>query len=358
MTSRGIKKTVVRSPVPRPPLVVPVPTPAWRYERAEGYRKSIVRIYCRNEGVSGDIGSGVFIQWNGWPVVLTARHVVKDAKSIDVEFFEGRKTHARVLHEDAMWDAAVLEPIGNIEGISPAEIEFGNAAMQNAGDRLESCGYGPDGRLACNHGLFVGYRRSSQSLAGPDDWMVVSGHARQGDSGGPIFNRNGRIIGVIWGTDGETVIGVQAGRLHLLLDAAVRPSERNPAPHVPNPTSLVRIPTPAKEADATVNADYGCAVGGTCDLAAAKKKEPLLKWRRETQNRDDAQDARIEALIELQERQVHAANPTPAANGSDAKIAASDSQDNEKSSPLIAAVCIAGSIGIASALYFLTAKSS
>jgi hypothetical protein len=189
--------------------------------------------------------------------------------------------------------------------------------------------------------------------------MIISGHARQGDSGGPVFNRNGRIIGVIWGTDGETVIGVQAGRLQLLLDAAVPPSERNPAPRAPNLTSLVRIPTPAKETDGTLIADCGCAPGETCDLTAAKKKELILKWRRETQNRDDAQDARIEALIELQERQVHAANSTPATNGSDAKIAVvSNAKENEKPSPLVAAVCMAGSIGIASALYFLTAKSS
>ena len=338
-------------------IVTPVPTPAWRYETAEGYRQSVVRIYCRNDAKSGDIGSGVFLQWNGRPVVLTARHVVADAKTINLEFFDGRKRDARVLRCDATWDAAVLEPIGDTQGIPPAEIEFGNRAMQNAGDSLESCGYGPDGRLACNHGAFVGYRRSSASLAGPDDWMIVSGHARQGDSGGPIFNSNGRVVGVIWGYDpgkpnrerpqpvAATIAGVQAGRLHLLLDAAV--------PEAIQPTALVdvRVPTPAKEGDATCNSGCDCAAG-VCDLTA-KKKEPILKWRRETQHRDDAQDARIEALIALQEQQ---ARSTPPVN--DAKIVPTPAKEAEKSSMLAMLLVVAGSLAVGGVFCSVTKKKT
>jgi hypothetical protein len=126
--------------------------------------------------------------------------------------------------------------------------------MQHEGDRLESCGYGPDGRLACNSGLFLGYRRSAQAPQGPDDWMVLSGHARGGDSGGPVFNAQNRLVGVLWGTDGREVVAVQAGRLHSLLDAAV-PETSLPAPVRPKvePQSLSglanRVPTPAKPAE-------------------------------------------------------------------------------------------------------------
>ena len=135
--------------------------------------------------------------------------------------------------------------------VRPADVEMGDAAMQHEGSRLESCGYGPDGKLACNTGLFLGYKRSTQAKNGPDDWMEISGHARSGDSGGPIFNRQGRVVGVLWGTDGEHVVGVQAGRIHQLLDAAVPAAvqqkalvslsiiERRPTPPLPGPEPAV-----------------------------------------------------------------------------------------------------------------------
>ena len=50
----------------------------------------------------------------------------------------------------------------------------------------------------------------------------MSGPARRGDSGGPIFNDRGRVVGILWGTDGKTVIGVQAGRLHVALEEATK----------------------------------------------------------------------------------------------------------------------------------------
>ncbi len=198
-----------------------IPHPAWRYERAEGHRAAVVRIYCEEAAHGRSIGSGTLVRWNGRVVVLTARHVVRGAVKIVVELCT-RKTHeARVLKTDPTWDCAVLELMGRPVGVPVAEIELGPNATQKDGDRLESCGYGPDGQLAVNSGLFRGYRRSAAAPRGPDDWMVISGHARPGDSGGPVFNARGRLVGVLWGTDGEEVVCVQAGRLHVLLEEAV-----------------------------------------------------------------------------------------------------------------------------------------
>jgi thioredoxin 1 len=220
------------------------PSPAWRYESPTGCRAAVVRIYCQDNVRSTSIGSGVVVKWGERILVLTARHVVQDAVKysgkIVVEFFTGKKQQVHVLKADATWDCAILELEGKADGIPAVEVELGDAAMQKPGDRLESCGYGPDGKLACNSGLFLGYKRSGETPNGPDDWMAISGHARGGDSGGPIFNKAGHVVGVLWGTNGSEVIGVQAGRIHVLLDAAV------PEPYVQR-QFLVRQPTAPKQ---------------------------------------------------------------------------------------------------------------
>jgi thiol-disulfide isomerase/thioredoxin len=311
-------------PNPQSPLA---PHPAWRYERPVGHRAAVVRIYCQDDARTRSIGSGTLVKWNGKTVVLSARHVVKDAKSIVVELHNKRTHRARVVAVDAVWDCAVLELDGEPTGVEPAEVERGPAAIQAAGNRLESCGYGPDGRLACNSGLFLGYKRSTQTPAGPDDWFTISGHARGGDSGGGVFNQQGRLVGVLWGTDGQEVVCVQAGRLHKLLDQAVAQQDATQQKSILQPA-----PTPAS---------------------------PLLPWRNETKGRDDAQDTRIEALIALQERQARAAAPTPphVERPIEESNKASVNTD-DRASPLLAAVVILASLTVGGVFCSLTKKKA
>ena len=141
---------------------------------------------------------------------------------------------------------------------------------------------------------------------GPDDWFTISGHARGGDSGGGVFNEQGQLVGVLWGTDGQEVVCVQAGRLHKLLDQAVVQEDAAQQKSI-----LQRVPTPAKPPP---NSD--CCPGGDCaavDRGRRRVEESgrCCRGASETKSRDDAQDARIEALIELQERQAKAAVPAP-----------------------------------------------
>jgi thiol-disulfide isomerase/thioredoxin len=349
------------------------PSPAWRYEAPLAHRAAVVRIYCQDDSRTRSIGSGTLVRWAGRVMVLTARHVVADAKSIVVELATGKRYYGSILKCDATWDCAVLELQGAPGDLPAVEVQLGQAAMLHDGDRLESCGYGPDARLAVNSGRFLGYRRSEKTPNGPDDWIEISGHARPGDSGGPIFNSRGRVVGVLWGTNGEVVVGVQAGRLHLLLDAATTPAvERKIIERksfVLTSYEIERHPT-APKADETGDCPNGCQ-NGSCarpilpgplpyepyvSEANSKNAGPLLPWRNETQRRDDAQDARIRALIELQERQARESAPkAEAAPSVDVKAAPAK---KDEASPLVAGACILAAVGIAAALYFLTAKGS
>jgi hypothetical protein len=237
---------------PRGPVVMdgwlkpgPQPTLAWRYDHPTLHRRGVVRVYAELDGRTRQIGSGVIIVWNRRLVVLTARHVVSGAKDIRIWTHRGATYSVRPLNVDATWDCAVLEvPAESVNAVKElaVDIAFGDEAMDLKSGQLESCGYGPDGKLAVNIGNFQRYTRSThQRSDGPDDWFVIAGHARQGDSGGPVFNKAGKVVGVLWGTDGQTVVCVQAGRLHVLLDAAI-PAKQTGFPQTGFPTRPMPAP--------------------------------------------------------------------------------------------------------------------
>ena len=282
------------------------PHAAWRYERPGGYRQAVVRIYCREDGRTRSIGSGVLVRWGERVVVLTARHVVKDAREIIVELCTKKTYYGHVLKVDATWDCAVLQLTGTPEGVVPAEVELGQAAMPADGVRLESCGYGSDNKLAANTGLFKGYRRSSDAKDGPDDWMVISGHARPGDSGGPVFNGRGHVVGVLWGTDGEEVICVQPGRLHVLLTEAVKvyvPRATgdgwHAAPMEGVQTQFQRRPTPpmpGPEPYVAPQAGCDCPPGTSCDQTAGTSGGYLLPYRTEEARKQAAANQQLQDI--------------------------------------------------------------
>lgn len=208
------------------------PHPAWRYEKYAGRYASVVRIRCDLGGGNGALGSGVVVRWGARVVILTAKHVVAGARKIIILPYTRRSYGARVLVVNA-WDCAVLQTDQAMEGVTPAEVATPAESVFVDGDRFESCGLGAEGsQLAVNTGRFIGYRRSARRIDDHDDWFEISGPARQGDSGGPIFNKNGRVAGVLWGTNGNVVVGVQVGRLTEVLNEAVtQQAARNPTPY-------------------------------------------------------------------------------------------------------------------------------
>jgi thioredoxin 1 len=343
------------------------PHPAWRYEQPVGHRAAVVRIYCQDDARTRSIGSGTLVRWGAKKtVVLTARHVVADAKKIIVELFNKKTYKARVLKVDTVWDCAVLELDGRPQGVKAAEVELGDDAMQHEGNRLESCGYGPDGKLAVNTGMFLGYRRSTQAPNGPDDWFEISGHARPGDSGGGVFNERGRLVGVLWGTNGDVVVGVQAGRLHLLLDSALPETieqrafvltqllQRNPTP--PKPAAIESLPPACDSGSGCCPLPGPIADEPPAENTGAKQRDgAVLPWRGKAQQRDEELDARSRNLLEAIEAERRARlaaerSQPPPAQSQPCKPESNDSG----ASPLVAALVIAAALAAGAVFYRVT----
>ena len=157
-------------------------------------------------------GSGTLIKQAGpGGTILTCGHIFNEgAGSISVTFPDGSSYLAELLGVDRQWDLAVLR----IARPRPAAVTIASVAPR-PGQWLKSCGYGRDGRYWCNRGRVRGYVQPEGTSS--FETLEISGMARQGDSGGPIFNDRGELVAVLWGTDGRVVGGTYCGRIRIFL---------------------------------------------------------------------------------------------------------------------------------------------
>ena len=140
----------------------------------------------RAEGV----GSGFIIDASG--LVVTSHHVVEGADAVTVTLQDGRKLEAQVLGADPKTDLALLEVDA---GEALPVVEFGDSERTRIGDWVVAVGnpFGLGGTVTA--GIVSGRGRDLGS--GPyDDFLQVDAPINRGNSGGPLFDRTGRVIGV------------------------------------------------------------------------------------------------------------------------------------------------------------------
>lgn len=177
------------------------------------HRQSVVRIRSQR-GSYAFSGSGVVIEHDGKPAVLTARHVVfENGKpgAVTVYFQDGSKSPASIVKHDDPFDLALLAC--DKYGAAPISVA---AASPKMGEPVAVAGFGPQPHeFRHATGKMIG--RSKPVGRHPADFIDISTPARQGDSGGPFFNEAGEVAGVVWGSTGGTAFGSHAGRLRVFL---------------------------------------------------------------------------------------------------------------------------------------------
>ena len=152
-------------------------------------------------------GSGCYL---GDGLFLTAAHVMRgEAPQALVTFADGRSFNTRLVANDPQYDQALLESTDKPDGGVP--IAGGNAER---GSRLFLGGYSQGPALFWPSTM----RGVCSPVGGPSaDWITTTGQSIPGDSGGPIFDETGCIIGNLWGgSNGETT-GVNCGRTQRFL---------------------------------------------------------------------------------------------------------------------------------------------
>jgi hypothetical protein len=181
---------------------------------------SVVRIIVQEkDGVA--YGSGTLIDVRDQHgLVVTNWHVVRDASGeITVVFPDGFRSAARVLKVDNNWDLAALviwRP--NVQPVPVSTI------APRPGDTLTIAGYG-SGNYRAVTGRCTQYVAPGTNQ--PYEMVELSAQARQGDSGGPIFNDRGELAGVLFGASRGTTSGSYAGRVRWFL-ASLAPELGHP----------------------------------------------------------------------------------------------------------------------------------
>ena len=134
-------------------------------------------------------GSGFFID-GGY--IVTNNHVVDKAKKVTVRLEGGKEIDATVVGVDAKTDLAVIKIDAKL---APASLKWGDSDKSRVGDSVFAVG-SPFG-LGNTVTAGIISARSRDIHSGPyDDYFQVDAPINQGNSGGPLLNAEGRVIGV------------------------------------------------------------------------------------------------------------------------------------------------------------------
>ena len=136
------------------------------------------------------LGSGFVISEDG--LVVTNNHVIEDADEILVNFSDDRSLKATVLGHDEKTDLALLK----VEPEAPLKaLKFGSSDELRIGDWVMAIGnpFGLGGTLTVG----VVSARDRDINSGPyDDYLQTDAAINRGNSGGPLFNMKGEVVGV------------------------------------------------------------------------------------------------------------------------------------------------------------------
>ncbi|EJC80173.1 periplasmic serine protease, Do/DeqQ family [Rhizobium leguminosarum bv. trifolii WSM2297] len=142
-----------------------------------------------NHNVSS-LGSGFVIDPTGY--IVTNNHVIEGADDIEVNFANGSKLKAKLIGTDTKTDLSVLK----VEPKAPLKsVKFGDSSTMRIGDWVMAIGnpFGFGGSVTV--GIISGRGRNIN--AGPyDNFIQTDAAINKGNSGGPLFNMKGEVIGI------------------------------------------------------------------------------------------------------------------------------------------------------------------
>ncbi|WP_339107820.1 DegQ family serine endoprotease [Thioclava sp. GXIMD4216] len=138
---------------------------------------------------SNALGSGFVISEDGY--IVTNNHVIENADDITVAFFDGTTKKAKLIGTDPKTDIALLK----VETDKPLPfVPFGDSDKMRVGDWVMAMGNPLGQNFSASAGIVSARNRE---LSGTyDDYIQTDAAINRGNSGGPLFDMNGEVIGV------------------------------------------------------------------------------------------------------------------------------------------------------------------
>jgi serine protease Do len=149
------------------------------------------------------MGSGFIISSDGY--ILTNNHMVGDAKKVEIELTDDRKFTAKIVGTDPVSDVAVVK----IDAENLPFLELGDSDELEVGEWVLAIG----NPLGLSHTVTAGIvsaKGRSVRLAEIEDFIQTDAAINRGNSGGPLLNLDGKVVGIntaIAGATGNIGIG-------------------------------------------------------------------------------------------------------------------------------------------------------
>ena len=180
------------------------PFPGFQFPPGSPFEDMFKEFGTPQKRKSSALGSGFIIDVTG--IVITNNHVIQGAEDIVVRVDGDIEYKAKIIGADPLSDIAVLQ-IDSKERFIP--VKFGNSDKARIGDWVIAIGnpFGLGGTVTAG---IISARNRSIGLSRYEDFIQTDASINVGNSGGPLFNMSGEVIGInsaILGQSGSIGIG-------------------------------------------------------------------------------------------------------------------------------------------------------
>ena len=141
--------------------------------------------------VEDDVGSGVIVSPDG--MIVTNRHVIEGAYALFVTLSDGRRLPAKLVLAGTNYDLALIKVDPGDKPLKAAAL--GDSEKMRVGDRVVAIGNPLGFAGSVSSGVISAFHRQL-GLSAYDDLIQTDATINRGNSGGPLFNMNGQVIGI------------------------------------------------------------------------------------------------------------------------------------------------------------------